>query len=33
MRKILVGECLYGGRMVRYDAGDFSMSDPCFLKW
>jgi uncharacterized protein YbbK (DUF523 family) len=33
MKKILVSECLYGGRMVRYDAGDCSVSDPRFLKW
>jgi uncharacterized protein YbbK (DUF523 family) len=33
MRKILVSECLYGGRAVRYDGGDASVRDPRFLKW
>lgn len=33
MRKILVSECLYGGRIVRYDAGDKAETDPRFLKW
>jgi len=33
MRKILVSECLYGGRIVRYDGGDVPLLDPVFLKW
>lgn len=33
MRKILVSECLYGGRTVRYDAGDVTETNPIFLKW
>ena len=33
MRKILVSECLYGGRIVRYDGGDVPLFDPIFLKW
>ncbi len=33
MKKILVSECLYGGRIVRYDAGDVTETDPIFLKW
>lgn len=33
MKKILVSECLYGGRIVRYDAGDVAARDPRFLKW
>ncbi|MDD5795480.1 MAG: DUF523 domain-containing protein [Oscillospiraceae bacterium] len=33
MRKILVSECLYGGRIVRYDGGDVSEKNPIFLKW
>lgn len=33
MKKILVSECLYGGRIVRYDAGDVTEQDPRFLKW
>ena len=33
MRKILVSECLYGGRIVRYDGGDVPCTDPVFLKW
>ena len=32
-RKILVSECLYGGRTVRYDGVDVPLSDPAFLKW
>ncbi|MDR3294243.1 MAG: DUF523 domain-containing protein [Clostridiales Family XIII bacterium] len=32
-RKILVSECLYGGRAVRYDGRDASLSDPRFLRW
>ena len=31
--KILVSECLYGGRVVRYDGGDVPLLDPLFLKW
>ncbi len=33
MKKILVSECLYGDRIVRYDAGDCTETDPRFLKW
>jgi len=31
--KILVSECLYGGRVVRYDGGDVPLLDPLFIKW
>ena len=33
MKKILVSKCLYGGEIVRYDAGDVSEKDPRFIKW
>lgn len=33
MRKILVSECLYGGRIVRYDGKDKSETNPIFLRW
>jgi uncharacterized protein YbbK (DUF523 family) len=33
MKKILVSACLYGGKIVRYDAGDVSETNPIFLKW
>ena len=33
MRKILVSECLYGDRVVRYDGGEVPLLDPIFLKW
>lgn len=33
MKKILVSECLYGGRAVRYDGGMKEEKDPRFLKW
>lgn len=33
MKKILVSECLYGGRIVRYDAEDVTENNPVFLKW
>lgn len=33
MRKILVSECLYGGRIVRYDGGDVHETNKIFLKW
>ena len=33
MKKILVSECLYGGRVVRYDGGSVPLLDPVFLKW
>ena len=33
MRKILVSECLYGDRVVRYDGGNVPLLDPVFLKW
>ena len=32
-RKILVSECLYGGRAVRYDGGDAPLLDPVFIEW
>lgn len=33
MRKILVSECLYGGRPVRYDGAEKTCEHPIFLKW
>jgi uncharacterized protein YbbK (DUF523 family) len=33
LKKILVSECLYGGRVVRYDGGEVPERDPRFLKW
>jgi len=33
MKKILVSECLYGGRVVRYDGGNVPLLDPLFVKW
>lgn len=33
MRKILVSECLYGGRPVRYDGAEKAETHPLFLKW
>ena len=33
MKKILVSECLYGGRIVRYDGKEKTLDDPLFLKW
>ena len=33
MKKILVSECLYGDRIVRYDGGNVPLLDPIFLKW
>ena len=33
MNMILVSECLYGARIVRYDGRDKSSSNPLFLKW
>lgn len=33
MRKILVSECLYGGRVVRYDGEYIPSEHPTFLKW
>ena len=33
MKKMLVSKCLYGGEIVRYDAGDTTEKDPRFLKW
>ena len=33
MKKILVSECLYGERTVRYDCGDVPLLDPLFLEW
>ena len=33
MKKILVSECLFGGRIVRYDGGDTTETNATFLKW
>jgi uncharacterized protein YbbK (DUF523 family) len=33
MRKILVSECLYGGRPVRYDGAETPCTNPVFLRW
>jgi len=33
MRKILVSECLFGDRTVRYDGVDVPLLDPVFLGW
>lgn len=33
MKKILVSECLYGGRPVRYDGGEKAETNPIFLQW
>ncbi|MDR2132310.1 MAG: 2-thiouracil desulfurase family protein, partial [Clostridiales Family XIII bacterium] len=33
MKKILVSQCLYGGRAVRYDGADIPETDPRFLRW
>jgi uncharacterized protein YbbK (DUF523 family) len=33
MRKILVSECLYGNRAVRYDGAEIPCDDSVFLKW
>ena len=33
MRKILVSECLYGGRVVRYDGEYIPSEHPTFIKW
>ncbi|MDR0519500.1 MAG: DUF523 domain-containing protein [Clostridiales Family XIII bacterium] len=33
MKKILVSECLYGGRHVRYDGAGAACTDGIFLKW
>ena len=33
MLKILLSECLYGGRIVRYDGGEVVETHPTFLKW
>lgn len=33
MKKILVSACLYGGKIVRYDGGDTTETNPVFLKW
>ena len=32
-KKILVSECLFGDRIVRYDGGSVPLLDPVFLKW
>lgn len=33
MKKILVSQCLYGGKPVRYDGKTKEETDPRFLKW
>lgn len=33
MKKVLVSECLYGGKIVRYDGGDTTEKDARFRKW
>jgi uncharacterized protein YbbK (DUF523 family) len=33
MKKILVSECLYGEKIVRYDACEASENAPVFLRW
>lgn len=33
MRKILVSECLFGGRPVRYDGKTKEETNPIFVKW
>ena len=33
MLKILTSECLYGGRIVRYDGGEVPEKHPTYLKW
>jgi uncharacterized protein YbbK (DUF523 family) len=33
VRKILVSECLCGGRPVRYDGAEIPCADPLLLKW
>jgi uncharacterized protein YbbK (DUF523 family) len=33
LKKILVSECLYGDRAVRYDGGELPLRDSRFLKW
>ena len=33
MKKILVSQCLYGEKIVRYDADEKVLEDPIFLKW
>ena len=33
MKKILVSECLFGGRAVRYDGASFPTEHPVFVKW
>jgi uncharacterized protein YbbK (DUF523 family) len=33
MKKILVSECLYGGRAVRYDGAYIPVTDARFLRW
>jgi uncharacterized protein YbbK (DUF523 family) len=33
MKKILVSECLYGERPVRYDGAETPCVDPVFLRW
>ncbi|MCL2493673.1 MAG: DUF523 domain-containing protein [Clostridiales bacterium] len=33
MKKILISECLYGERAVRYDGGKIPLTDPILLRW
>ncbi len=33
MEKILVSQCLYGDKVVRYDAAEKTETHPIFLKW
>ena len=33
MKKVLVSECLYGEKVVRYDGGIKAENNPIFLKW
>lgn len=33
MKKILTSECLYGGRIVRYDGAEVPLTHPTYLKW
>ena len=33
MKKILISECLYGERAVRYDGAEIPLTDPILLRW
>ena len=33
MKKILISECLYGGRAVRYDGANIPLEHPTISKW